>query len=107
MACGSPSSRLARQPMWPLDRAKMDSDLPSCARTTLVSRTTHGSGLERSGFRINSRIPELGKVLHDDIRSVRTHRIGLPGAVDADTQPNAPRPPGPAAAALTRGRGGV
>src|SRR2546428_8947285 len=80
--------------MWALDRAKMDSDLPSCARSTLVSRTTHGSGLERSGFRINSRIHELGKVLHDDIRSVRTQRIGLAGAVDADHQPKAPSPAG-------------
>src|SRR5256885_79678 len=67
----------------------MDSDLPSSVRSTSVSRTAQGSGPERLGFRINSRIHELGKVLHDDIRSVRTQCVGLVGAVDADHQPKA------------------
>src|SRR5947207_14625468 len=72
----------------------MDSDLPSWVRSTSVSRTAQGSGPERLGFRINSRIHELGKVLHDDIRSVRAQRVGLAGAVDADHQPKASSPAG-------------
>src|SRR5439155_22915257 len=94
MACGSASSRFARQPMWPLDSAKMDSDLPSWVRSTSVSRTTQGSGPERLGSRINSRIHELGKVLHDDIRSVRAQRVGLAGAVDAHHQSEVSGPAG-------------
>src|SRR5439155_1961424 len=72
----------------------MDSDLPSCVRSTSVSRTTQGSGPERSGFRITSRIHELGKVLHDDIRSVRAQRVCLVGPVDADHQSEASGPAG-------------
>src|SRR6266550_824362 len=86
MACGSASSRFARQPMWPLDSAKRDSDLPSWVRSTSVSRTTQGSGSERPPFRITSRLHELGKVLHDDIRSVRAKRVCPAGAVDANHQ---------------------
>src|SRR5439155_23529157 len=92
--CGSDSSRFARQPMWPLDSAKRDSDLPSWVRSTSVSRTTQGSGSERPPFRITSSLHELGKVLHDDIRSVRAQRVCLAGAVDADHQPEVSSPAG-------------
>src|SRR5665648_1290819 len=43
MPYGSPSSRFPRSPMWPLDRAKSDSDCASRSRPSVVSLTDHGS----------------------------------------------------------------
>src|SRR5665647_2494017 len=43
MPYGSPSSRFPRSPMWPLDRAKSDSDCASRSRSSVVSLTDHGS----------------------------------------------------------------
>src|SRR5664279_4302348 len=43
MPCGSPSSRLPRNPMWPFESANTDSDCASRSRSRWVSRTHHGS----------------------------------------------------------------
>ena len=41
--CGSPSSRLPRRPMWPLESANTDSVCASMSRSSSVSRSAHGS----------------------------------------------------------------
>ena len=88
MVCGSPSSRLARQPMCPLDSAKMDSDWPRRSRSSLTSRTFHGSHVKWS-FRITSIRHELREVVDHDVGAVPAKGFRLAYAIDADDEAKA------------------
>src|SRR3954453_17832996 len=93
-ACGSPSSRLPRSPMCPLDKANSDSVWASVPRSSAVSRSRHGSTGNAGCSIINgSRLaPEqLADILYDYIRTVLAQRFRLPDAVHADDEPEAAR----------------
>src|SRR3954467_13664181 len=71
--CGSPSSRLPRNPMCPLDNANSDTVWASVARSSAVSRSRHGSTGNAVCSIINSSrlAPEqLADILYDDVRTV-------------------------------------
>src|SRR3954452_16482140 len=91
-ACGSPSSRLPRNPMCPLDKANSDSVGARVPRSSAVSRSRHGStGNAVCSIISSSRLaPEqLADILYDDIRTVFAQRFSLPDAVHADDEPEA------------------
>ena len=68
---GSPSSRLPRNPMCPLDNANSDSDCESKFRLSLVSRTCHGSTGKASSVIIgNHALQQLGEVGYHNVGAV-------------------------------------
>src|SRR5690242_16704928 len=100
MPNGSPSSRLPRRPMWPLERANSDSDCASRPSSSWVSLTDHGStGYGRctiiaappwaSG---RLRGDEVGEVGDDDVGAVRPQRVRLADAVHPHHVPEAAGP---------------
>src|SRR2546429_7532813 len=93
MVCGSPSSRLARQPMCPLDNAKMDSDWPRRSRSSLTSRTFHGSHVKWA-FRIMSIRHELREVVDHDVGALPAKGLRLAYAIDADDEAKTARAAG-------------
>ena len=81
MPCGSPSSRLPRSPMWPLDSANTDSRLGEQVEVEARSR---GRATARPGRRLlgsRDHREQLVEVLDDDVGAVRraAPRPGRPG----------------------------
>src|SRR5213078_4091356 len=79
--------------MCPLDRANTDSLWASRPRSSFVSRTCQGS----AGYAfcaIIHLLQQVREVLDDDVSSVLTQRVGLPGAVDTDHIPEVAGPAG-------------
>src|SRR5689334_8710254 len=74
--------------MWPLERAKTDSDWARRSRSRWVSRTPHGSTVYAACSIMRGAAPsfadQLGEVLDDDVGAVLAQRLGVVDAVDAD-----------------------
>src|SRR4051794_2855186 len=93
MPCGSPSSRLPRSPMWPLETVNSDSDWAMSPRSNRVSRMRQGStgkrccsitGCPRSRSILLRVAQEFLQIGDDDVRAVLAQGVGLPDAVDPD-----------------------